>query len=247
MAETSSQILTAAKVLAQDSGTPALLAGATDYDKAVDNARLEFGGDRPNKRIVHYTVVAAASRFVLAGTGAILSGLDEWVSKRSRMEAVWCPYDTTNRDREPLSDEDWRVFEEPTVTALELQVQAAVNDVLRLEFVVPHEIDIKDPALTTIVEDDLPALHLLTAAYILEMYAARSLQNTGNTGLMSDVVDRRTPLDQARSMAKDYRARYATLVGRSDSTAESRPLSSIGSHRSTPSFGSTFVFPRGGR
>lgn len=68
--------------------------------------------------------------------------------------------------------------------------------------------------LNTVLEADEDALAALTASVILQIAAVRAVQNTGNTGLPNDVVDRRTQSDIFRSRAKEMRELYNTLVGK---------------------------------
>ena len=91
MAATQSEVLDAAKRIAQDSSTSPLLSDHLDYPRAIEVALLTFDQDVPNVRIVHHTVTAAAFRFILAGSGALagLTGLDAWSRGRSVMQAVW--------------------------------------------------------------------------------------------------------------------------------------------------------------
>lgn len=68
--------------------------------------------------------------------------------------------------------------------------------------------------LNTVLDADEDALAALTASLILQIAAIRAVQNTGNTGLPNDIVDRRTQSDIFRSRAKEMRELYNTLVGK---------------------------------
>lgn len=65
----------------------------------------------------------------------------------------------------------------------------------------------------TIPDTDEAAFTLLSASMILQMAAINAVKNLGNTGLPNDVVDRRTPADIMRTLAKDLATRYGQLVG----------------------------------
>jgi hypothetical protein len=179
-------------------------------------ALKQFDGDVPNLRIVHYTVLAAAFRFVLRGTGAILSGLNAWSRGRSNLEAVWHPYSTTSQGQEPLDPNTYRVIEEPTLTVLELLELSPSSGVLRLEFLSPHVVDAADVNATSVDVDYVDALNTLTAVKILELAAIRAAQNTGNTGIPTDVVDRRSQSSEFAARAKSLLSTYQAMVGRSE-------------------------------
>lgn len=217
MSTTRPDVIAAAKDLAQDPSATPLLFDSVDYDRALEVALRVFDADVPNLRVVHHPVTAAAFRFVLLGPGALpeLVGLDAWSDGRSQMRAVWHPYDTTDRGREPLDPNTWRVVREPgPLVALELLDRTPSAGVLRLELVSPHTVHASDAAQTSVLAADVEALQVLTAATILNLFAARALQNTGSTGLPSDIVDRRSQSDQARARARDLREIYAAMVGR---------------------------------
>lgn len=228
MAITQANLITAAKQVAQDASATALLLASGDYDRAVDMALPTFDADRPNKRVIHHTVAASAFRFVLSGTGALagLTGLNAWVPGRSFVRSVWWPYDTTVQGQAPLESDEWRVLDEPSLIILELLTSTPASDVLRLEFTSPHVVA-SDAAQTSVLLADVSALKVLVGAQIMELYAARAVQNTGSTGLSSDVVDRRSQADSARGVAKSLMARYASMVGRRPAS-EMGPLSAIG-------------------
>jgi hypothetical protein len=76
----------------------------------------------------------------------------------------------------------------------------------------------------TVFDADEDALAMLTASLILEGAAVKAAQNTGNTGLPSDIVDRRTQSDIFRSRAKELRDLYASMVG-AGSKADLAPAS----------------------
>ena len=65
----------------------------------------------------------------------------------------------------------------------------------------------------SVLDGDADALSILGAAMILEMAAVKAVQNTGNTGLPNDVVDRRNQSDIFRSRAKEYLNMYKSMIG----------------------------------
>lgn len=66
----------------------------------------------------------------------------------------------------------------------------------------------------SVLDTDEEPLAILTASMFLQMAAVKAAQNTGNSGLPNDVVDRRSQSDIFRSRAKEYRDMYAVLVGK---------------------------------
>lgn len=66
----------------------------------------------------------------------------------------------------------------------------------------------------TVPEGHAEALSALTGSMILQMAANKAVQNTGNTGLPNDVVDRRNQSDVFSSRAKALREQYSILVGK---------------------------------
>lgn len=247
MSVTRDDVLAIARVLAQESSATPLLHAASDYTPAFALALRIFDGDVPNTRVVHHTVTGATFRFVLAGAGAILTGLDAWVQRHSALREVWHPYDTAAQGQTPLDRNTWRVVEEPGLTVLELLEYTPSNGVLRLEFTRPHVVDASNAALSSILPGDVEALQTITAVKLLDLYAIRSIQNTGSTGVPSDVVDRRSPSDQARARAKELFATYQALVGRR-SSEDLRAASAIGELDVDTSHPHGFLWhPRGSR
>lgn len=219
MSVTRTEVVERARQLVQDS-TTGILKDATaqfgDYDRLLDQALRVFDGDVPNNRVVHYTVAAAAFRFVLYGAGAILTGLDAWVDQCSTLFAVWHPYSTTIQGQSPLDENDYRVVREPSLVVLELLTITPSAGVLRLEYQTPHSVAVSDITLSTIPVGKVDALYTITAAMIAQAAAVRAAQNTGNTSIPSDVVDRRTQDQQYRDAARILMDRYKMIVGRRD-------------------------------
>jgi hypothetical protein len=65
----------------------------------------------------------------------------------------------------------------------------------------------------TVLDGDADAFAVLAAAYILEMAAVKAVQNTGNTGLPNDVVDRRNQSDIFKSRSAEYLKIYKSMIG----------------------------------
>lgn len=212
-----------ARQLAQDgptgvTGLLLLLTDPGDYDLAILQALRIFDNDRPNRRVKDVTVGTAGWRFVLGGTGTILPAapdLDAWIDGASFVVDVWHPWLVTSQGQVALDRNDWQVVDDPGgKTILEfLQVQPAVGSVIRLAYATPHVAGtlVTD---TTIRTGDQQAAIVLAASVILQVAAVKAVQNTGNTGLPNDVVDRRTQSDQFRSRAKELRDLYGSLVGK---------------------------------
>jgi hypothetical protein len=70
------------------------------------------------------------------------------------------------------------------------------------------------------------ALATLAGAMILQLAANKAAQNTGNTGLPNDVVDRRSMSDQYMARARSLREQYGLLVGKA-AKADLRGASAI--------------------
>ncbi len=66
----------------------------------------------------------------------------------------------------------------------------------------------------TVDPDDEATVTMAAAAMILQMAAVKAAQNTGNTNLPNDVVDRRSQSDVFRSRAKELMDLYKSMVGR---------------------------------
>lgn len=65
----------------------------------------------------------------------------------------------------------------------------------------------------TVLDGDGDAFAILAASVILELAAVKAVQNTGNTGLPNDVVDRRNQSDIFRSRSKELREMYRAMIG----------------------------------
>lgn len=70
--------------------------------------------------------------------------------------------------------------------------------------------------LNSVRTSDGTALALLVASLILQLAANKAVQNTGNSGLPNDIVDRRSQSDQYRSRSKELRDVYKQIVGKGD-------------------------------
>lgn len=206
-----------------------LLTDPGDYDLAITQALDLFSRDRPNRRVKDVTVAATGWRFIVGGVGTVLptTGLNAWVDGASFVTDVWHPWDATNQGLEPLDRNDWRTADDPDgLTVLEfLQVQPAAGSAIRLAYANPHVIGATVPE-TTVRTGDQQAMIVLAAAMILQMAAVKAVQNTGNTGLPNDVVDRRTQSDIFRSRSKELRDIYGSLVGKGPA-ADLQPASGV--------------------
>lgn len=191
--------------------------GDDPWNEAIDQAQVQFSRDRPNVRIVHATVATAAFRQVVSGTGSLaaLTGLDAWVPGGSYLRQVWHPYLTTTQAADPLDPNSYRMGMDPGGVVLVefLESVPQSGDVIRLEFVNPHVVHEDDATKTTVLAGDAQAFKVLVAYYILVMAAARAAQNTGNSGLPTDIVDRRSQSDIFKSRATDLWNIYAAAVG----------------------------------
>lgn len=90
----------------------------------------------------------------------------------------------------------------------------------------------------TVKDGDEDALAILAGSIILELAAVKAAQNTGNTGLPNDVVDRRTQSDIFRSRSKELREMYNTLVGKGPKS-DVTPASGFKDLDVSPSWGGT--------
>jgi hypothetical protein len=206
-----------AKVYAQEDSSLPLLNASGDYDKCIDSAIQRFGVDRPRHWMMDYTVVASAFRFALFGTGTIMptSGITAWVDGFSQIVNVWHPFRSATQGIIPIDPNSWRVVDDPgPKTILEfLEAVPVAGDVIRLEYTAPHVVDETTVTSTTVRAGDVEAFKILTAAIICEQAAIRYAQNTGNTNLQADTVDRRTQSDVMKSRAKNLWDRYKALMG----------------------------------
>lgn len=245
MSTTRDLVILAAKSYAQDSAATPLLSAESDYDLTLSAALRTFDADVPNLGVVHYTVLAAAFRFVLSGVGAILSGLNVWVDGRSSVLKVWHPYDTMVQGQVPLDPNVWRVVREPSVVILELLDRTPSSGVLRVEVQTPHSVHADNPALSSVLAGDVDALELLTGIKILELAAARCAQNTGVSGFPTDSVDRRTQSDVFAARARDLKKQYDAMVGKGGNVKAASALAEL-DVETAHAFGSLW-HPKGSR
>ncbi len=189
--------------------------GATSYD---------VYGRTPGQEqlIVNQVGTSFVDDGTIAPAGALSTdGLDAWIPDSTSIDAVWCPYvagaspAVAAQGQVPLDDNEWRIVREPNgIDLLEfLNISTTAGQVLRLEYTTPHALDENSAAYSSIPFHRIEALETVTAAMLLRILANRYLQNTGSTGIPSDVVDRRSQSDQAASRAKDYLALYRDMVG----------------------------------
>ncbi len=93
-------------------------------------------------------------------------------------------------------------------------------------------------------DDHEQMLVTLAASMVLQLAAVKAVQNTGNTGLPNDVVDRRTQSDQFRSRAKELRDLYAVLAGKGGDKSSLSAVSGWGDMDTEFSDGRGFLWPR---
>lgn len=249
MSITKPNLIRRAQQVAQDpaDNKSNLLRALEDYDACVDQALRIFEADRPNERVVHYTVLASAFRFVLAGTGTILPAapsLDRWIDGGSQLSAVYHPYLTTTQNQTPLDANDWRVVREPGLVLLELLSVSPSSGVLRLEFTRPHVVDATDTTRSSILEADVQTVAVLVAATICEATARRYVQNTGTSAFQNETVDRRTQSDIMAARAKDLMKQYGDLVGLSGGDDGVAAAAVVRRFDPITSHGRGFLWPR---
>lgn len=90
----------------------------------------------------------------------------------------------------------------------------------------------------TIDDDESPLLVPLVASLILQMAANKAAQNTGNTHLPNDIVDRRTQSDVYAARARALRETYQILVGKAKDAV-------VGAHSAFGDLDTTFSDRRG--
>jgi hypothetical protein len=237
MATTTVLVTAKARKLAQDAGpgntatgVQLLLTDPGDYDEAVAQAVRIYSQDRQNRRVVNVTAPSAGFRLVVGGTGALagLTGLDAWADGESALLEVYRQWAVTKQNQQPMDVNTWRLVRDPgDVIVLELlEESVAAGEVVRLVFTAPHALTAS--AVTSTVPDaHEAALAMLGASLILQLAANKAVQNTGNTGLPNDVVDRRSQSDMFRSRAKELRDGYNTLIGKG-AKGDLQPASAVG-------------------
>jgi hypothetical protein len=252
MAFTRTTVRTEAKALVQDnSSVPLLRTDPGDYNECVDQAVRTFSDHKPNERIVHQVLAATGFRQQLFGVGAMsgLTGLDAWLDGYSNLTQVYYPYNVANQDDSPLDPNHYKLVRDPgpKVFLHFLSITPVAAQTLRLEFTNPHTLHESDAAQSTVRAGDQDAFVLLVGHFICLMAAVRFAQNTGNTNLPSDIVDRRTQSDIMKSRAKDLWDKYAAAVGLG-TNSEIKPHSAFGDLDVTTSHNRGFMWhPTGNR
>lgn len=177
---------------------------------AIVQAEIQYSQNRPRVRVVDATVTTAGFLQPLSGTGALLS---DWRVGTSFLTAVWFPW-TALQDAIPLDPTAYRLVDSPGgVASIWFNLNTpAVGQIIRFEYRTSHHVD-DDATLTTVPDTDLVPFAVLTGFYLLTMAAVRAVQNTGNTGLPTDIVDRRTQSDIYKSRAGDLWKIYASAMG----------------------------------
>ena len=245
MAFTRVDVRAEAKQLAQQGSAQLLVTDPGDYNECIDQALRMFSQDRPNDRIVHQTLAASGFRQQLFGAGAMsgLTGLDAWIDGFSAMAKVWYPYIESNQDSGPLDINSWRLQRDPgpKVFLIFTGDTPAAGQILRLEFVSPHVLHESDPVQSSTRTGDKDPFVLLTAHFICLLTSVRYAQNTGNTGLPNDTVDRRTQSDVMKSRAKDLLEKYNIAVGKG-TAADIKGASAFGDLDVESSHGAGFLW-----
>lgn len=160
--------------------------------------------------------IADGSLGATAPTESTAFSPNAWLDGYSDLRAVWWPYLAAQQDTDPLDENGYRTALAPNnVTNLEfLSDRPATGDVIRVAFTAPHTLDETDASKSSVRQALVEAVKVLTASVILQLAANKAAQNTGNTGLPNDVVDRRTQSDIYRSRSKELRETYHVLVGK---------------------------------
>lgn len=202
------------------------------------NIYRTIAGDGGTYKLVAFRASGAGSPFVdnvadvNLGADALTESTayspDAWVDGYSDLRSISWPFVAAQQDPDSLDENTWRTALAPNnVTNVEFfNDSPATGDIIRLEFTAPHIVDETDASKSTIRQAFVEAVKVLAASFILQLAANKAAQNTGNTGLPNDVVDRRTQSDILRSRSKELREMYQVLVGKG-STAELKGASAV--------------------
>ncbi len=187
-------------------------AGGTDYKRvAFVSWANDVSETTPYQDNISDTALGAAPP-----TASTALDPDAWMEGASSIVDLWFPFDATTQGLDPNDQNSYRTRPAPGgLTVLEFLADLPqVGDIIRVEFTKPHQVDETEQESSTIPAGLREAMVALSAAMILQMAANKAVQNTGNTGLPNDVVDRRTQSDIFRSRAKELLTVYNTLVGK---------------------------------
>lgn len=181
-----------------------------DIDQALDAALAEFSRDRPRSVVVEVTG-AGSFDVLLSSVGSAGPPSSQWSDGWSHLESVVYPYVSTSRELPTLEPDAYGVIQLPAGPTLRFAAATpAASEKALLTFTRPHELT----SATSTVPDGLEeALVNLAAAFGFEQLAAYYAQAT-DSSISADVVDHRGRSSEYQQLAKVFRSRYYTAVGR---------------------------------
>lgn len=197
------------------------LLGFNIYRTAVNGQDFKLSGFQafvagPPTTTIYVDNLADASLTEEAPEESLAQQPDAWVDGASVIDRIWWPYDVTSQGDQPIDNNSYRMRKDPGgVIVLEFVAdRPAATQVIRLEFTKPHVVDDDEPDRSTILRGDVVALATLAASFILQLAANKAAQNTGNTSLPNDVVDRRSQSDIYRSRSTELLKIYNMQIGK---------------------------------
>ncbi len=149
-----------------------------------------------------------------AGILEVIASVPGWRQSGCAIESVEYPAASLANNEEPqmLEDEEYQVFRTKQGVWLYFpNLSPSASEQVRLSYTRPYQWLESDDPLVDIAEEHFEAVSNLAASIACLLLATRYAQNTGST-ISADVVDRRTQADVYRSLAKDFRSAYKSLM-----------------------------------
>lgn len=181
-----------------------------DVDAAILAALSEFSRDKP--RVVTVALTGAGSfDVVLSTVGTSGPPSTQWATGWSTLTGVAYPYAASSRDLPYLDPDSWGVMDLPGGPTLRLAgATPTPSEQVLVSFTRPHEVSAATSTVPAALDE---ALADLSAAVACEQLAAFFAQAT-DSSIQADVVDHRGRGSEYRELARVYRSRYWTAVGR---------------------------------
>lgn len=183
------------------------------YDLAIQAAVKEYSRDRPLEAVADKTGDGTA----FIATSGLTGFVDDWSSVR-RIEYPAAAVSASHRPQFLDPSSDWTIYRTAAAWYLHLlRATPSATETVRITYTVPRTFtEIADTVTDTILSEDKEALLHLAAAYACDIMATLAAGNN-DPAINADSVNYRDQQQRFRDQAKDWRARYASHIGKGGS------------------------------
>lgn len=197
---------------------------STNLDVAIAGALAEYQRARPREVSV---VVDGAGTFDYT----VSSALTAFVEGLSQIREIVYPYDATEQAPTALERDQWALVRvNGTLKLRFLSATPTASEDFHVAYTAPHTLDANG---STVWAADEEALADLAASYACEALAGH-YQQTSESSLSADSVERRSIADGYRSQAARWRKAYEAKMGAEAADGPAAAVVTVPGRLSTP-------------